>query len=97
MDRYNTLRDTSDEEPDRGFVVDGDRTSFTTTAGVTGVEEAYTSSTGDGRAFAFVVEDETGSSIGVVVEATASDDSLGEFDRQIQDFVSSLTTTEPTR
>lgn len=94
MDQYNRVRDTSDEEPDRVFAVDGERSSFTTASGVTGVQESYSSAGGDGRVFAFVVDDDEGSPIGVVVASSASDDSLGQFDSEIQDFVSSLTTTE---
>ncbi len=95
MDQYEKVRETSDEEPDRLFAVDGARSSFTTPSGITGVQQAYQSATGDGRLFAVVVEDENGRQIGIVVAATASDESLGQSDSQIQDFVSSLTTTEP--
>ena len=97
LDQYNKVRETSDEEPDRVFAVTGDRASFVTSAGVTGVQESYVSAGGDGRAFAFVVDDDQGGPIGVVVSATGADGSLGEFDSQIQAFVSSLTTTEPAR
>lgn len=95
MDQYEKVRETSDEKADRVFAVDGERSSFATAAGVTGVQQAFASAGGDGRVFAFVVDDEDGRPIGVVVTATATDDSLGQFDVQIQDLVSSLTTTEP--
>lgn len=94
MDQYNEVREGSDEEVDRLFAVSGARASFTTGSGLTGVQESYLSAGGDGRAFALVVDTEDGDPIGVVVAASASDESLGRFDTQIQDFVSSLTTTE---
>lgn len=97
LDQYNTIRETSDEDADQLFTVSGERASFVTTSGVTGVQEASTSAEGDGRVFAFVVDDDRGGPIGVVVSATAADDSLGQYDSQIQNFVSSLTTTEAAR
>jgi hypothetical protein len=97
LDQYNKVRETSDEKADQVFAVTGDRSSFVTSTGVTGVQEAYTSAGGDGRVFAFVVDDDSGRPIGIVVTATGTDGSLGEFDSQIQALVSSLTTTEPAR
>lgn len=92
MDQYNRLRDTSDESADRLFAVTGDRGSVTTDSGATGVQESWTAANGDGRAFALVVENADDQRIGVVVTATASDDTLGQDEASVTDFVSSLTT-----
>lgn len=40
MDQYNRVRDASDEDPDRQFAVTGERSSFTTATGLTGVQES---------------------------------------------------------
>jgi len=94
MDQYNRLREDSDEDADRVFAITGDRSSVTTASGVTGIEESFTSAGGDGRAFAFVLDDDSGTPIGVVIAASATDEAFGPADAEIDDVVSSLTMTE---
>lgn len=94
LDQSNRVRETSEEADDRTFEVTGRRGSFTTTAGVTGVSEATVAPAGDGRTFALVVDDRSGKAIGLVVTATAHDGSLATVDPQVEQLVSSITTTE---
>ena len=92
MDQYNSLRDRSDQADDQLFAVTGTRGSFTTAAGLTGVSEAFESASGSGRAFAFVVDDDGGRPIGVVIAASTGGDTLGDAGGQLDDLVASLTT-----
>lgn len=93
MDQNNRVRVASDEEPDRFFEATSEQTTVTTASGVTGVSETFTSATGDGVAYAFVVPTDSGAPIGIVIEASTPDDSVGRHREQIDELVSSLSTT----
>jgi hypothetical protein len=92
LDQANRLRDNSGRDDDRLFKVTGERASFTTASGITGVSETFTSATGDGTTWAFVV----GDGAGIVFTATTVNGTNASYAHDIESMVSSLTHTEPT-
>lgn len=77
LDQLNRIRSRSDAAPNRAFKVTGPRGTVTTASGISGVSEAYTSASGEGRMLAFTLGagDAGGTPTGVVVtvDATANE------------------------
>jgi hypothetical protein len=91
LDQTDRLRNVSGATEDQSFKVTGDRTTFTTTSGIVGVAEPYTSATGDGTAYAFVVEPPGEGSIGIVINVGDASDSPSPTGQQARDAIASLT------
>jgi hypothetical protein len=95
LDQVNTLRKNSDEDDDKLFKVAGDRSTLATLAGVVGVAEPFTSATGDGAMYAFVIDRGDDPPIGVVFSATGTEQAMAQFGNDVEQMVASLTYTEP--
>jgi len=97
MDQANSLREDSDADDDKLFKVTGSRDSVTTSSGIVGVSETFTSATGDGKTFAFAVPaDGDSQSVGVVITVRSAADGLAEYGAAIDTMVSSLLRGEQT-
>jgi hypothetical protein len=96
LSQSNRIRVASDAGPDKLFKVTGDRYTFTTSSGIVGVAEPFTSESGDGTDYAFVVTDATGKQIGLVVSVRDSDATTTPDDQIVRDAVSSLTVVKET-
>jgi len=96
LDQANRLRDNSDQDADKLFKVTGARDSFTTASGIPGVSETFTSATGDGTTWAFVIDDTDGGSTGIVFTAVTSNGTNAGYAGEIEAMVSSLASTEST-
>lgn len=97
LDQYARLRGASDASEDEDFELTGDQQSFTTTSGLTGVSAPYRSATGTGTAYAFVVPDDTGSTIGIVISVSGAEGALGDRQGEIDKMISSLSGSEQAR
>jgi hypothetical protein len=91
LDQSDRISAVSGLAEDKAFTVTGPRTTFTTTSGIVGVAEPFSSPAGDGTIYGFVVEDAAGESIGVVVSVTDASDTPNGDAQQATDSVSSLT------
>jgi hypothetical protein len=92
LDQVDRLRTTSEAEPNRAFKVTGPRTTVTTASGITGVSQAYTSATGEGRIIAFTLDGgpDGKTPVGVTVTIDGSDTSFAEQAAAIEDLVASI-------
>lgn len=97
LDQINRLRTTSESEPNRAFKVTGPRRTVTTATGITGVEEAYTSASGEGRIVAFTLDAGEGGSTptGVVIEIDGNHDAYATQAAEVEALVDSLVYEEP--
>lgn len=70
LDQVNRLRERSNADGNKAFKVTGPRATVTTASGLTGVSEAYTSASGEGRVLAFTLD--SGSGVTITIDATDS-------------------------
>lgn len=92
LDQVNSLRASPEDDV---FKVVGSRRSFTTSTGITGVVESFTSASGSGEFYAFVVDRGDDPSVGVVVAANGTEKSNTRHGAAVEDMVSSLSYEEP--
>jgi hypothetical protein len=97
LDQVNRLRDRSNADENRAFKVTGPRQTVTTDSGLTGVSETFTSASGDGRLYAFVVDAGDGGStpVGITITVEATADQYGADASTIDALVASLTYKAP--
>ncbi|HWJ64033.1 MAG TPA: hypothetical protein VNS19_18830 [Acidimicrobiales bacterium] len=96
LDQVDRVRTRSDAEPNQAFTVTGPRTTVTTDSGISGVSQAYTSATGEGRILAFTFEGgRTGTTpIGLTVTIDGSTRSFAEQARAIETLIASIQVEE---
>lgn len=99
LDQVNRLRTTSNAEPNRSFKLTGPRKTVTTASGITGVSEAYTSATGEGRILAFTF-DAVGAGgettpTGVAITIDGDDQAYATRADELNALIDSLTFEEP--
>lgn len=92
LDQVNRTRTRSNAAPNRGFKVTGPRSTVTTASGISGVSEAYTSTTGEGRVLAFTLDggDAGTTPTGVVVTIDAAADAYATQSAVIDALIDSI-------
>ncbi len=97
LDQVNRLRTASDADGNRAFKVTGPRATVTTASGLTGVSEAYTSASGEGRVLAFTLDAGTDGTTptGVTITIDATDTAYANQSAAIGALIDSLTVEEP--
>jgi len=92
LDQVNRLRTKSNASGNQAFKVTGPRTTVTTAAGLTGVSEAYTSASGEGRVLALTLAagDDGTTPTGVTITVDATDSAYAGQSAAIDALVDSL-------